>query len=121
MLIERKPDLTPAEVTPKEVYVNRRKFLEGLGLAGAAALAGQRLYSALTPQVAYAGPKLTTVKNAYTLAEKINSMNDVTHYNNFYEFGTDKADPSRNAQKFVTSPWTVSVEGEVKTPRKFSM
>jgi len=48
-------------------------------------------------------------------------MNDVTHYNNFYEFGVDKGDPAKNAQNFRTSPWTVSVEGEVKTPRKFSM
>src|SRR5579863_10582137 len=122
MLTQRKPDLTQADVTPKEVYVNRRKFLQGLSIAGAAALAGERLYSAFAqPQVAYAGSKLTTVKSPYTVNEKITSMNDVTHYNNFYEFGTDKGDPARNAQKFVTSPWTVSVEGEVKTPRKFSM
>src|SRR5579863_10642024 len=122
MLTQQKPDLTQADVTPKEVYVNRRKFLQGLSIAGAAALAGERLYSAFAqPQVAYAGSKLTTVKSPYTVNEKITSMNDVTHYNNFYEFGTDKGDPARNAQKFVTSPWTVSVEGEVKTPRKFSM
>jgi sulfoxide reductase catalytic subunit YedY len=48
-------------------------------------------------------------------------MNDVTHYNNFYEFGADKSEPARNSQNFRTSPWTVSVEGEVKTPGKFSM
>ena len=122
MLIERRPDLTQADVTPKEVYVNRRKFLKGLGLAGAAAVAGERLYSAFAePQVAFAGTKLTTVKSPYTVDEKITPMNDVTHYNNYYEFGTEKSDPSRNAQKFITTPWTVSVEGEVKTPRKFSM
>jgi len=120
--MQRKPDLTPADVTPKEVYLNRRNFLQRLGLAGAAAAAGERLYSAFAqPQVAFAGTKLTTVKSPYTVNEKITSMNDVTHYNNFYEFGTDKGDPARNAQKFVTSPWTVSVEGEVKMPRKFSM
>jgi sulfoxide reductase catalytic subunit YedY len=45
----------------------------------------------------------------------------VTHYNNFYEFGTGKEDPAKNARKFVTSPWTLSVEGEVSKPRKFSM
>ena len=45
----------------------------------------------------------------------------MTHYNNFYEFGVDKGDPAKNAQKFRTSPWTVSVEGEVKTKRKFTM
>src|SRR4030095_6676459 len=82
---------------------------------------GERLYSTLAPDVAYAGTKLTTVKTGYTVDEKISSMNDVTNYNNFYEFGSDKGDPAKNAQKFRTSPWTVSVEGQVKTPRKISM
>src|SRR5215813_7504357 len=113
--------LTHADVTPKDVYLNRRRFLQGLGIAGVAAVAGERLYSTLAPDVAYAGTKLTTVKSGYTVDEKTSSMNDVTHYNNFYEFGSEKGDPAKNAQKFRTSPWTVSVEGEVKTPRKFSM
>ena len=121
MLIKPKPGLTLADVTPKEVYFNRRKFLQGLGIAGAAAVAGERLYSTLLPDVAYAGTKLTTVKSPYTVDEKITPINDVTHYNNFYEFGVDKGDPAKNSQNFRTSPWTVSVEGEVKTPRKFSM
>ena len=121
MLIKQRPELTQADVTPREVYLNRRKFLRGLGIAGAAAVAGERLYEAFSPRVAYAGTKLTTVKSDYTVNEKITSMNDVTHYNNFYEFGTDKGDPAKNAQKFLTSPWVVSVEGEVKTPRKFSI
>jgi methionine sulfoxide reductase catalytic subunit len=119
MLIKPKSELGYADITPKGLYLNRRKFLQGLGIAGAAA--GGGLYSALAPRVAYAGTKLTTVKSGYTVNEKISSMDDVTHYNNFYEFGTDKGDPAKNAQKFRTSPWTVSVEGEVKTPRKFSM
>ena len=121
MLIKSKPGLTHADVTPREVYWNRRKFLEGLGLAGAAAMALETLYTAISPRVAYAGSKLGTVKSGYTVNEKITPMNDVTHYNNFYEFGSDKSDPAKNAQKFRTSPWMVSVEGEVKTPRKFSM
>jgi len=121
MLVKPKSGLSYADVTPRDVYVNRRKFLQGLGIAGAAALAGERLYSAFAPRVAYAGTKLTTVKSGYTVDEKVTSMNDVTHYNNFYEFGTDKGDPAKNAQKFRTSPWVVSVEGEVKAPRKFSM
>ena len=114
-------ELSHADVTPKDVYLNRRKFLQGLGIAGAAAVAGERLYAALAPGVAPAGTKLTTVKTGYTVDEKISSMNDVTHYNNFYEFGSEKGDPAKNAQKFRTSPWTVSVEGQVKTPRKISL
>jgi len=123
MLIKSKSgsELTQADVTPKDLYLNRRRFLQGLGIAGAAAVAGERLYSAFAPEIVQAGTKLTTVKTAYTVDEKISSMNDVTHYNNFYEFGADKGDPAKNAQKFRTSPWTVSVEGEIKTPRKFSM
>jgi sulfoxide reductase catalytic subunit YedY len=49
------------------------------------------------------------------------SYNHLTHYNNFYEFGGDKSDPAKNAQNFRSSPWTVSVEGEVANPRKFSI
>jgi sulfoxide reductase catalytic subunit YedY len=121
MLLKKAPQLTPADVTPKDVYFNRRNFLRGLGIAGAATLVGERFASVLSPTSASASTKLTTVKSAYTVPEKISSENDVTHYNNFYEFGSDKSDPAKNAQKFVTSPWTVSVEGEVKTPRKFSL
>ena len=123
MLIKSKSQsqLSHGDVTPKEIYLNRRRFLQGLGIAGAAAVAGERLYAALAPATVEAGTKLKTVKSAYTVEEKLSSVNDVTHYNNFYEFGSDKGDPAKNAQKFRTSPWTVSVEGEVKTPRKFSL
>ncbi|MGC2889985.1 MAG: protein-methionine-sulfoxide reductase catalytic subunit MsrP, partial [Candidatus Acidiferrum sp.] len=61
------------------------------------------------------------VKSPFSTTEKETSYQDVTHYNNFYEFGVDKDQPAKNAQKFRTSPWTVSVEGEVKTKRKFSI
>ena len=105
MLIKSKSELSYADITPRDVYLNRRRFLQGLGFAGAAAVAGERLYSALTPGVAYAGTKLTTVKSGYTVDEKITSMENVTHYNNFYEFGSGKEDPAKNAQKFRTSPW----------------
>jgi sulfoxide reductase catalytic subunit YedY len=121
MLISKKSGLTLADVTPRNVYLNRRKFLEGLGIAGAAAVAGAAAFRAWSPGMVYAGSKLDTVKSNYTVGEKITPANDVTHYNNFYEFGSDKSDPAKNAQRFVTSPWTVSVEGAVKTPRKFSM
>lgn len=123
MLLKRKPYLTHADVTPKDVYSNRRKFLRDIGIAGvAAAIAGERILSIASPNLtAYATSKLNYVKGPFNTDEKVSSINDVTHYNNFYEFGTDKSDPAKNAQKFRTSPWTVSVEGEVKAPRKFSM
>jgi len=122
MLIKNKPELTYVDVTPKNLYFNRRNFLRGLSIAGAATLVGERFASILSHTGSIqANSKLATVKSNYTVEEKVTSENDVTHYNNFYEFGTDKGDPAKNAQNFRTSPWTVSVEGDVKTPRKFSM
>ena len=122
MLTKRSPELAHTDVTPRDVYFHRRNFLRGLGIAGAAAIMGERFASLLSPSTtAFAGTKLTTVKSNYTVNEKITPEDDVTHYNNFYEFGTDKGDPAKNAQNFRTTPWTVSVEGEVKTPRKFSI
>ena len=123
MLIRKAPDLTYADVTPKSVYLDRRRFLREIGIVGAAAIAGKNLLELAAPsQTALAAPKFTGLaKSPFSTAEKQNSFQDVTHYNNYYEFGTDKTDPAKYAQNFKTSPWTVSVEGEVKTPRKFTM
>jgi sulfoxide reductase catalytic subunit YedY len=122
MIIRRSPELTYADVTPKSVYLHRRKFLRGMGLAGVAAFAGKGLLDAVFPPLnVQATSKLTTVKGPFSTSEAATPYNDVTHYNNFYEFGTEKEDPSKNAQNFRTSPWTVSVEGEVAKPRKFTM
>ena len=122
MLIKQASALALAAITPKEVYFNRRNFLRGLGITGAAAVVAERFSFLLSPPTtASARTKLSTVKSNYSVDEKISSENDVTHYNNFYEFGSDKGDPAKNAQNFRTSPWIVSVEGQVKTPRKFSM
>ena len=116
-------DLTEADITPKEVYFNRRQILRAMGIAGAAIVGGKVVSRlAFPPAEVRAGTKLNvTVKSPFSTTEKMNSFDDVTHYNNFYEFGTDKSDPSRNAGKFRTSPWTLSVEGEVNKPAKYSM
>jgi methionine sulfoxide reductase catalytic subunit len=122
MLIKKPTGFTAADVTPQHIYFNRRNFLRGLGIAGAATVVGERFSSLLSHHgIVEANGKLSTVKSNYIVNEKITPEDDVTHYNNFYEFGTDKGDPAKNAQNFRTSPWTVSVEGDVKTPRKFSM
>jgi len=123
MLIKREMDLKWSDVTPHRVYLNRRKFLLGAGAASTALLAGKRLFDLAEPPItARASTKLSgIVKGPFSTDEKITPEESVTTYNNFYEFGTDKGDPSKNAQKFKTSPWTVSVEGEVNKPRKFSM
>ena len=123
MLIRKAPDLTSADVTPKSVYLDRRKFLQAMGLVGATAAVGKGVFElALPSQSVRAGTKVTgLVKSPFSTTEKESTFNDVTHYNNFYEFGTDKGDPAKNSQNFKTSPWTVSVEGEVAKPRKFTM
>src|ERR1700759_4974144 len=124
MPIPEKSELTYADVTPKATYMNRRQLLKAMGIAGGAAALGGAAMSRLLipPPSVYAGAKLNvTVKSPFSTTEKINKYDDVAHYNNFYEFGTDKSDPARNAGNFRTSPWTVSIEGECKNPRKYSM
>ena len=124
MVIQKKPDLTYADVTPKALYMGRRNFLLGL-LATTAVVAGWKKLPRW-----FAGPSKGSVpvplnglvNSKYTTTgEKVTPENYVTTYNNYYEFGTDKGDPAKNAKNFVTSPWTVSVEGEVAKPRKFTM
>jgi methionine sulfoxide reductase catalytic subunit len=123
MLIRREQELKYSDITPKSVYMNRRKFLADAGLVGGVALAGRGLWEMISPgQNVLANTKLNvTVKSPFSTNEKQNTYKDVTHYNNYYEFGTDKGDPAQNSGSFRTSPWTVSVEGEVAKPQKYSM
>src|SRR5690349_19328923 len=111
MLIRKATDLIYADVTPKQVYLDRRKFLQAMGIVGATAVAGKRLFELAVPsQAALAATKFSDLaKSPFSTTEKQNTYEDVTHYNNFYEFGTDKSDPAKNAQKFNTSNWVVSV------------
>ena len=124
MVIEKKPDLTYADVTPKTLYMGRRNLLLGL-LATTAVVAGWKKlprYFAGKPTGSVPVKLNGLVSSKYTTTgENVTPENDVTTYNNFYEFGADKGDPSQNARNFVTSPWSVSVEGEVAKPRKFTM
>jgi methionine sulfoxide reductase catalytic subunit len=123
MFTKRTPDLKYSDVTPKGLYMGRRNFLLGL-LVTTGAVAGWKKFSYLLsgPGTGSVPAKLSGVKKwPYSTTEAPTSENDVTHYNNYYEFGTGKEEPAQYAKNFVTSPWTVSVEGEVKKPRKFSM
>lgn len=123
MLIRKATELTYADVTPKSVYLNRRRFLQAMGIASAAAVVGSRIFELVRPsQTTLAATEFSgLIKSPFSTTEKMNSLEDVTHYNNFYEFGTDKLDPAKNAQKFNTSNWVVSVEGDVAKPRKFTL
>ncbi len=123
MLIKKAPEMRSSEVTPKGVYMNRRKFLAGAAMAGAAIVGGRKLLEVASPTIiAHAGTKLdVTVKSPFSTTEKQTPYNDVTHYNNYYEFGTEKTEPAERAKNLKTSPWTVSVEGEVKKPRMYDL
>ncbi|MGH9680552.1 MAG: protein-methionine-sulfoxide reductase catalytic subunit MsrP [Candidatus Acidiferrales bacterium] len=122
MLFKKSSDLKYSDITPREAYLNRRKFLQGLGLAGGLALAGRGVVEAAAPaDIPGTAPLPGVVKWPYSTPEKVTPEQVVTTYNNYYEFGTEKDDPSKNAQHFKTSPWIVSVEGEVAKPRKYSM
>ncbi|HYV64977.1 MAG TPA: protein-methionine-sulfoxide reductase catalytic subunit MsrP [Myxococcales bacterium] len=108
-----------SEITPRSLYLRRREFL-ALGAAGAGALLLPR--SGHAAAEAPHGRKLEGVKPGQpSTDEKKNSLEEITHYNNFYEFGTDKDDPARHASKLQTRPWTVKVEGECKSPKTFDV
>jgi sulfoxide reductase catalytic subunit YedY len=98
--------LPSSSVTPKRVYLSRRRFL-----AGASAAFG------FASGISFADTKLNAVKSPLSTTEKPTPYPVVTSYNNFYEFGTDKGDPARSAKKFSTTPWTVSIEGAVANPQ----
>jgi sulfoxide reductase catalytic subunit YedY len=109
MLIKKGGDLRYSDITPKSVYFNRRQFLAA---APAAFLAAR---TASAAKIANVG------KSKFSTTEPVTEARHVLSYNNFYEFGTSKNQPARNAQEFRTSPWTVSVEGDCAKPRKFSI
>jgi sulfoxide reductase catalytic subunit YedY len=127
MLIRKPSDIPSSLITPKDKYLNRRRFLRGAlagtAIAGAAALGADRLAEIISPRTAaFAGTKLQTVKSPLTTTgEELTSFEDITHYNNFYEFGVDKGDPAKNAGSLPTRPWTVRVEGLVKKPQTFDI
>lgn len=106
-----------SEITPREVFESRRNLIQKMALAPIASAAMLEMASreafAQTPAAAKLAGK---VNPAFSVTEKQTAYQDATTYNNFYEFGTDKADPARTAKSFQTRPWTISIEGEVAKP-----
>ena len=115
MLIKKAEDIRSSEITPKSLYLNRRKFLAGAAVAGVAAAAGLSLRDMINPSaVAFAGNKIAGIqKSAFSTTEKITPYQDVTHYNNYYEFSTEKDGPAELAKNFRTHPWKVKIDGQV--------
>ncbi len=123
MLIGKPVDIPSSQITSKDKYLNRRRFLRGAVAVGAAVLGAERLADIVSPRIgAFAGTKLDTVKSPLTTTgEILTSYADITHYNNFYEFGVNKGDPAQNAGALPTRPWTIKVEGAVKQPKTFDI
>ena len=122
MLIRKGSSIPSSEITSRRDYQNRRQFMAAAAVAGAAALAGDRLMHWASPDQVRAATKLETVKSPLsTTGVTPTAYKDITSYNNYYEFGTDKSDPARNATKMQTYPWTVKVEGLVKKPKTFDI
>ena len=98
--------ILPSEITPEHIYQNRRSFIKSAA-AGTASLMLGSFFS------------LSASSNTSS-SEKLTSYKDITTYNNYYEFGTDKEDPSNNSGKFKISPWSITIEGEVEQAKTFS-
>jgi len=111
MIIRRPADIRSSEITDETLYRDRRRFLTAAGVAVSAAWSG---FSLAAPAPANF-PNLR--KSPLSTTEKANSWQDATTYNNYYEFGTGKADPAQNAHTLMTSPWSIRIDGEVKRSR----
>jgi sulfoxide reductase catalytic subunit YedY len=114
MLIKRGSDISSSEITSESLYHNRREFIKTASAALGIAAAGT-----IIPAFGAAGEP--QAKGKYDTSEKPTPFEDVTTYNNYYEFGTDKGDPAKNSRNFKPKPWTVKVEGMVKKPASYSL
>ncbi|HEX4022809.1 MAG TPA: protein-methionine-sulfoxide reductase catalytic subunit MsrP [Acidobacteriaceae bacterium] len=123
MLIRKPSDIPSSEITSRSDYLNRRQFMTGAAAAGIGAAAALQLKDMVSPaRDVHATDKMQTVSSKYsTTGLTPTSFEDITHYNNFYEFGTDKSDPAKNAWRLKTRPWSVAVEGEVKQKKTFDI
>jgi sulfoxide reductase catalytic subunit YedY len=131
MLIKKPEDIKSSEITDKKVYLNRRLFMRGAALVATTA-ATTLLYRKLNPAAEEkpAGEKLVSVQKAPTeeavqqgfkVTDNLTPIEDITNYNNFYEFSTDKRGVAREAKRFVTRPWSVVVDGYLNKPKTFDL
>jgi len=116
MLIKRPDDIRSSDITSESIYKERRRFMQGAIGAGLVAGIGLNIPSDATAKekaiINQDFPKLP--KSAFNISDELTTYKDITTYNNFYEFGTDKSDPARYAHTLQTRPWSIRVEGEVE-------
>ncbi len=119
MLIRKPADIRPSEITSKDNYLNRRDFMRAGAIAGGAAFASPA-FAAIVPEAQRTSiPGILT--SEFSTDEAPNSYEDITTYNNYYEFGTGKADPSRYSQDFEPRPWTITVDGHAEKTGTFDI
>ena len=121
MLIKKPSDISSSEITPYEVYQSRRRFIKGTAgiLLAAATSSASGLF---TTADAATNKKLIYSKDQrFKIDEELTPYKDVTSYNNFYEFGTDKRSPAIEAQRLITSPWDIRIDGEVNKPASYHL
>jgi sulfoxide reductase catalytic subunit YedY len=111
MLIPRPSSVPASEITPRSLYLRRREFIAGAGGLGLSGLFSGSAASA----------RLPAAKSPFSTQEPPTPLKDVTSYNNYYEFGSGKADPAANAQSLTVDPWQVSVEGLVAKPAQYQL
>jgi methionine sulfoxide reductase catalytic subunit len=125
MMIRKRVDVPGSEITDEKLYVRRREFLRAAGLAGGAVLVGAAgslaPFSSGVAEVSAQTALPDLRKWPGSTAETPNTFEQITRYNNFYEFGTDKEDPMRRAGKLTTRPWTVKVDGHVGKPADYAI
>jgi sulfoxide reductase catalytic subunit YedY len=111
MLIRNASDIRPSEITDQSVYLRRREFLCGAAALGMAATLPAHGFAA----------SLSATRSSFSTDEPLTPLKDITTYNNFYEFGTDKDDPSKNAHTLTAKPWTVKVDGLLNKPADYDL
>ena len=121
MLIRKPPRIRSSEITDEKTYLNRREFLRLTGIVAAGGILGTAGPAKGASTAFRDGAFDKLVASDLSTDEKPNSYEDITTYNNFYEFGTGKGDPARNAQDFVTEPWKVEIAGECDRPGVYNL
>ena len=117
IIIKSPRDIKPSEITDQSDYLNRREFLKKSSLILGAAWAGRIAMPVEAKSTDFPG----LIKSPYSTTEKPNSFKEITNYNNFYEFGTGKRDPAKNATDFKPRPWSITVEGEANKTGQYDL
>ena len=124
MLIKKPSDVRSSEITEERSYLNRRNFIRA-GLVGATTAATALAYRYFNPTplppVEVKDISKIEMPKTFSTDEKPNTREQITNYNNYYEFGTNKGEPARLAQKLITRPWSVEVGGMVQRPKTFDI